>query len=265
MADVFERRRAQLRDPRAGPRIAEGFERGDARRGQLLDLRARDAGDADEVVVLLPLPLTQREEVADPTVLDRVGVGVGPRGDSVEEPLPDPPVVGHVVARPEGLALTEPVDDVHGVGHPALNPRDLLGVEAKLEHVSRPSVPFELGVNDLVGTVRQTDDEVRHPAPVAIEEGRLVDDVCAAAHRPLGLAGHAVPIPAASARVLDVVDVASLAAKPTQVGLLVLLTFAADEIGVPIDAKRPLKFIARDSELKRRQVRAREEGAERGQ
>ena len=56
-----------------------------------------------------------------------------------------------------------------------LDARDLLGVEAELEDVRRPSVPRELRVERLVGAVGLAHDEVGEPAPVAVDESGLVE------------------------------------------------------------------------------------------
>ena len=143
-----------------------------------LDLEPRDAGDEREVVVLRPALLAEREEVAEPAEVDRVGVGRPPPLDRVEKPRAEPAVVGEEVVRPEGLALPRARDDVHGLGRAALDPRELLGVEAELEHVLRLGEAGELGVDDLVSVaVGAALDEVREPTPGAVGERGLVDDV----------------------------------------------------------------------------------------
>ena len=73
--EPFERRRSHLRDARAGREVAEPLERRDPGGGEALDLRPGDAGDERQVVVPLPLLLAEREEVAEPAVLDGVRVG----------------------------------------------------------------------------------------------------------------------------------------------------------------------------------------------
>ena len=92
--------------------------------------------------------------------------------DRVEEPPLQPPVVGDVVVGPEGLALAEPVDDVHRLRLAPLDPRDLLGVEAELEHVRRPRAARELRVDDLVAAVRLALEEVGEPAPAVVARSR---------------------------------------------------------------------------------------------
>ena len=158
-----------------------------------VDLRPPDPGDEREVVVPLPLLLAEREELAERAVVDRVRVGRLPVLDRVEEPRPQPAVVGEEVVRPEALALAEPVDDVHRVRPAPLNPRELLGVEAELEHVSRLGPARELGVDDLVPAVRLPLEKVREPAPAPVDERRLVDDRRAVTNRLLGRGSRGVP------------------------------------------------------------------------
>ena len=85
----------------SGREVAERLERRDPGRGEPLDLRPRDAGDERQVVVPLPLLLAEREEVAEPAVLDRVRVGRRAVLDGVEEARAEPPVEGEVVVGPE--------------------------------------------------------------------------------------------------------------------------------------------------------------------
>ena len=93
---------AQLRpalgvDPgrhRLGGRAPERGERRDPGGSELLDLRAVDAGDAGEVVDLVPPRVAEGLEVADAAVVDRVGLGRRRVGDELLEPRADAPVVG---------------------------------------------------------------------------------------------------------------------------------------------------------------------------
>jgi hypothetical protein len=82
---------------------------------------------------------------------------------------------------------------VHLVGPRTLDPRELLGVEAKLDHVSRLRPPRELGVDDLVEAVRPPLEKVRPPAPRTVDEGRLVDKRRAVPDRLLGRGGRRGP------------------------------------------------------------------------
>ena len=100
----------------SGSRLGERLERRDPGRREPLDLEPRDAGDEREMVVLRPALLAEREEVAEPAEVDRVGVGRPPLLDRVEKPRAEPAVVGEEVVRPEGLALPVPVTTCMAAG-----------------------------------------------------------------------------------------------------------------------------------------------------
>ena len=174
-----------LRNARAGREVAEPLERRDPGGGEALDLRPGDAGDERQVVVLLPPLLAESEEVAEAAVLDRVRVGGRAVLDGGEEAAAEAPVEGEVVVGPEALELAGAGDDVHPLRPAALDASDLLGVEAELEDVRGPRVARELRVERLVAAVRLAHDEVGEPAPGAVDEGGLVDDLAAIAAWPL--------------------------------------------------------------------------------
>jgi hypothetical protein len=90
-------------------------------------------------------------------------------------------VVRKEVVDAVGLGLAGAERDVHALRHASGDAPDLLGVEAELEHVRRLAVPCELGVDGFVGAVVLANDEVGEPAPVAVDERRLVDDVATGA------------------------------------------------------------------------------------
>ena len=113
VVEALEGGRAHARDLGVGVGLGERLERRDPGRLEPLDLEPRDAGDEREVVVLRPALLAEREEVAEPAEVDRVGVGRPPPLDRVEKPRAEPAVVGEEVVRPEGLALPRARDDVH--------------------------------------------------------------------------------------------------------------------------------------------------------
>jgi hypothetical protein len=93
------------------------------------------------------------------------------------------------------LALAGAELDVHVPRGGALDPRELLGVEAELEHVSRLRVPRELRVDGLVGAVGLAFEEVRDPPPaVRVNEDALVDDVYALPDGVFRLAGGTLPV-----------------------------------------------------------------------
>ena len=150
---------------------------------------------------------------------------------------------------------------MHRLGHAPLDPRELLGVEAELEHVLRLGAAGELGVDDLVGAVGEALDEVGEPAPGAVGERGLVDDVGAVVDGSLGLAGGALPVAVVE---VDLGDRAPVRLEPGEVGGLVLVPLAPDEVSVRVVPPGLVELAASDRELERRQVLARQEGVEVG-
>ncbi len=261
VADVLECRRGEARDVGLARRVAELGERRDPGLAEPDDLVATDVGDASQVVVLVPPGLAELAEVADPAVIDRPGLGQPRVVDGVEEALADAPVVGEEVEDAVALGLAGAERDVHPLGEPPLDAPDLLGVEAKLEHVRRLPVPRELGVVGLVGAVGPANDEVGEPAPLPVEEGGLVDNLAPGAHRLRGLARGALPVPfAVRAGELDCDDVAPVGDELRQVSALVLLPLAPDQLSLSVLDVRLNNLAARDLELKLGQVLALEVG-----
>ena len=254
LLELRERLRAELPDPRVGGR-REAFESRDAGRVEPLDLRAPDPGDEREVVVPLPLCLAAPKELAERAVDDRVRVGRPVVLDRVQEPRLDPPVVGEEVVWLEALTLAEPVDDVHARRPAPLDPSELLGVEAELKQVSRFRSARELGVDDVVGPVRLKLEKVREPVPPVLDKRRLVDDRCPVANRLLGSGGGLVP-----ADLMGIRDLGDAIAERGEISNLVLVPLPPNEGGVRVGPKRPLELPARNRELKRSEVGAREEG-----
>ena len=155
-----------------------------------------------------------------------------------------------------------PVTTCMACGRAALDPRELLGVEAELEHVLRLGEAGELGVDDLVSVaVGAALDEVREPAPGAVGERGLVDDVGSVVDGSLGLAGGALPVAVVEG---DLGDVAPLGLEPGQVGGLVLVPLAPDEVSVRVVPPGLVELAASDRELERGQMLARQEGVEVG-
>jgi hypothetical protein len=97
---------------------------------------------------------------------------VGPERvvDEVFEPLANAPGGGPKLLQPKGLELAGAEQHANARGLAPLNARDLLGVEAKLEHVGGLRVASELGVDNLVPVVVLPLDKVGKPAPVAVDE-----------------------------------------------------------------------------------------------
>jgi hypothetical protein len=243
----------QLGDLRLDGCRGEGPELRDPLGAQALDLRAPDPRDEREVVVGVPLLLAAREELAERAVVDRVRVGRPVVVDRVEEPSLEPPVVGEEVVRLEGLALTEPIDDVHPLGPFVLDPSELLGVEAELKQVSRLGPASELGVDDLVGAVRPKLEKVREPVPPVLDERRLVDERCPSANRLLGSGRRRVPT-----NLVRIRDLGDAVAERGEVSSLVLVPLPPNQLRVRVRPKRPLELPARNGEVKRSQMGARE-------
>src|SRR5215211_3416983 len=222
------------------------------------------------MVVVDPLLLAAREEVADRAVVDRQRVRRRLRRDELEEPRPRAPEVGVEVSRPERLALPRPEHEVHLGGFGALEARDLRAVEAELQQVRRLRPPRELRVGDLVAPVaergRRVDalEEVGEPAPpVGRDQDALVDHLGAGTHRLLGLARGALEIPvllALAAKDRD--DVLAVREQRVEVRALVLVALAPDQRALRVIALRPRDLTARDAELEPSQMPARQERAQ---
>ena len=132
-------------------------------------------------------------------------------------------------------------------GSRPVSARELLGVEAELEDVSRLRGASELRVGGLVGAVRLPLEKVRDPAPPVVDEDALVDDVDASRERLRGLGGGALPVEPT----LDLCDVEPATAELVEVGALVLVTLAPDQLGLSV-----LRGRAAEPRRGRRQARA---------
>jgi hypothetical protein len=170
-----------------------------------------------------------------------------------------------VAGEAERHALPGAELDVEALGQPPLDPPELLGVEAELEHVRGLGRARELRVHGLVRAVRLPLEEVREPAPAAVREVRLVDDVrlCGGdglLGEPLCLDGVEVGVVAGG----EVDDRPALGREAREVRRLVLVALAADEVAVRVVHVRPLELAALHAELEVRQVRAGEVGREVG-
>ena len=225
--------------------------------GEILGLAPSQPGDEDEVVVVSELLLAQVAEVADPAVVARPRVRLGLGLERAEEPLARAPEVGHVLGGAERLALPGAELDVEALRQLPLDPPELLGVEAELEHVRRLGRARELRVDGLVRAVRLALEEVREPAPGAVGEVRLVDDLrLAGANRLLGEPPRLVGVEALVVVGRDADDRAPLGDEPREVRRLVLVTLAADEVAVRVVDVRPLELAALHLQVQVRQVRA---------
>ena len=145
---------------------------------------------------------------------------------------------------------------MHPLRHRALDPRDPLRVEAELQDVRRLGVPSELRVDHLVLPVRLPLDEVREPAPVAVDEAGLVDHVAPASHRLLGRACCRLEVQVGER---DRDHLPPSGDELGEVSRLVLVSLPLDEVGLRILSLGPLDRGANDRELELRQVLALEE------
>ena len=180
-----------------GRRLTERGQRRDPLRGEPLSVQPPEPGDEDRVVLLASLVAAEVPKVADPAVVDRPRprLVVQPGRRSPQKPLPRPSKERDELLSPQRLPLPVPSSTCTILGQPPLDPLELLGVEAELEDVERLRRARELRVHGLVRPVGCRFEEVREPAPGAVREVRLVDDVgLAGANRVLG-GGARVPRP----------------------------------------------------------------------
>ena len=153
-------------------------------------LRGPDVGDVDERVLVAPLRVTDRIELAVVTVRTGFGRGVADlvlveqRRQLVTEATP----VGAELfdAQRLGDARTEP--EVHLTRGRPRQRLQRVGVEAELQHVSRLAFDArQLGVHRLVGAVAvrviDADQEVGDASDAVVDEWHLVDDVVTVVHR----------------------------------------------------------------------------------
>ena len=216
-------------------RAAERRQRRDPGGRQLLDLRPVEPGHAREVVDRVPVRVAERLEVADRAVVDRQRLGRRRVGDEALEPRADAPVVGAELVRAERRLLARAEQHVNRVRLAPLEPRELLVVEEQLEDVRRLRRARELRVERLVapgaeiGRLLDAEQEVGEPAPAAIREDALEDDVDAVSHRLDRLGLRLVP---AAQLELDLADVPELRAQRLRVGALVLVALALDQVRV---------------------------------
>jgi len=229
---------------------------GDSRDFEPPSLVAPHPGDQAEVVVGAPTALAALLELAALAERDGHRVDVDPGLDRADKPLAHAVVVGEEVGDAQAVALARAEHDVNPLGHRALDPSDLLGVEAELQDVGGLGVARELRVNNLVAPVGLPLEEVGESAPAALDEAGLVDHLSAGAHRRLGRTSRGVEVPV----VCDLRDLAPLRLQRREVGGLVLLALALDEVGLRVLAGGPLEVVAGDGELELRQMLALEEG-----
>ncbi len=204
-------------------------------------------------------------EVADPAVVARPRVRVLLGGERAEEPLAHPPVVRLELREPERLPLAEAVLHVDVLDGRLLDPRDLLGVEAELQDVRRLGGSGELRVDRLVPAVLPALEEVGEPAPAAVREIGLIDDLRRGGpDRLLRQPSRLRRVEALVVVRRDADDRPSGRLETGEVRLLVLVPLPEDEIAVRGVEVRLLELAARDGQRQRRQVRAGEMGRQVG-
>ena len=260
VAQPLERVRGDVGHWRAGRCLSQRAQRGQPAIAQPGHLVAAHAGDLHQVVLGLPAGGAHRAKVTERAVLHRVGLGHLRRGDRRLEPRAHAPVVRREVVVPERALLADPEQHVHALGRHALNGRDAGAVEAELQDVRGLLGARQLGVERLVapgaepGGPLDLDEEVRAPAPPAIHERGLRDDLGAGPHGLCRLSRRRLEVPRLAERDLD--DLAPLGPEPLEVGALVQLALAPQQLRVLVGDERPGALAARDLERQRRQVRA---------
>src|SRR5262249_48802925 len=141
----------------------------------------------------------------------------------------------------------------------ALDGGDCVCVEAQLQDVGGLLRSRELGVDGFVapgsqrGRLVDALQEVGAAAPVALNEGRLVDDFGAGAHSFLGGAGGGGEVPGVGAQ--DAHDLATLGVERFQIGGFVLFALTTDEVGVVLGDVGTFEVAAGDFEGQRGEVR----------
>ena len=165
------------------------------------------------------------------------------------------------------MLLARAEDDVDPLGLAALEASDLLAVEAELEQEVGLGAPGELGVGDLVApgaevgrAVVYAEEEVGVAGPAVVEEGALVDDLGAVAHGREGGLCRCLRAAFWSRRNLD--DVLAGFLQRLEIGRLVLVALASDQIGPDRPAVRRVETPLDNREIELRQMRALEEVVE---
>ena len=178
-ADALERLRPDARDRRVRAVSASAVSVGIPAAASRSACSRAEPRDEDRVVFLDALVPAEVAEVADRAVVDgprpRLVLALG--GDRGEQPLARAAEERDEVGRPQRLPLAGAELDVDVLGQPPLDPLELLGVEAELDDVERLRGARELRVDGLVRAVGQPHEEVGEPAPGAVREVGLVDDV----------------------------------------------------------------------------------------
>ena len=258
-ADALERLRPDALDRRVGSSLRERGQRRDPRGGEPLGVQPRETRDEDRVVLRDAAVVAEVAEVADRAVVDGPGPGLwlAVVCDRGQQPLARAPEERDEVRGPQRRRLARAELDMDVLGQPTLDSLELLGVEAELDRVERLRGARELRVDGLVRAVGQPHEEVGEPAPRAVREIGLVDDVgfCA----PDCILGRTTLLVGVEVLVvvgLEAQDAEPVHLEPSEVRSLVLVPLPHDDLPVRIDDVLPLEFPPLNAQLELRQVRA---------
>ena len=207
----------------------------------------RMPGDEDEVVVVSTRrSLAQVAEVAEPAVVARPGVRLGLVLERAEEALADAAVVRRRTRR-RGTSRARPSRARRGSARGSC-PGSARAARSRSRSWSTCAAWRERASFVSTGSyaaVRLPLEEVREPAPGAVREVRLVDDVgFAGADRLLGEPPRLVARRSPRRRRSGARRSASLAHEPREVRRLVLVSLAADEVAVRVVELRLLDLAA---------------------
>ncbi len=150
LAEPLGRGRSHAARPDVRRSVGEFLDRRDAGVGELAGLVAPHPGDEAQVVVVAPAAVAHVRPAAQRAVADRVGVGLGVRGERRLELGLHRAVVGGELPQREGPSLHGAEPDVDVIRWVSLDPGDVLGVRGELEQRGGLNLPGELRVLDLV-------------------------------------------------------------------------------------------------------------------
>ena len=247
-------------------------------RDQPAPLAAGDTGDERQVVVGPALLRARLLPLAEPAVIDRLGVGLRRRPGVRLETAPDGAVVRGVLDHTEARAC-QAVAPVERQVHPrrlhALHPRQQVRVQQKLQQRLALGAAGQLGVEHLVrpaaqrarGAHPEQEVGVAAPAPILVLQAPLVDHVDPAPHRLRGALGgvRAVLVRERCVGRGDSCDAAAVGRELFQQALLVLDPALLQNLSARVVVRRRrLDLAARDGAAQARQVAAGEVAAEIG-
>ena len=243
-----------------GRRFGEACQRGDAPGPKAADLISADAGNANEMVLPLPLLFARRGEVAERAVLAGVRGGLWPLDHRHLEAASQTAIVGRHVGKSKRDAFARAQDDVGYLGVGLLDSAERVAVEAELEGVFGPGTPGQLRVQHLVaprtkrGGSLDSLEKIGDPPPSVRNKDRLVDVGRAGLHGLYGRARRCLEV----AR-LSEADLGYGVAGATQrleKGPLVLQALPLDQLSEGVLSARAGSVAERDGKLQLRQMLA---------